>query len=164
MPLVGALATALGAIPVDGPAAARTCRSSRGGGARGGELVSLLPQGTIRGGGVLLDPVLKGRTGAARLAAMTGAPVVIGLWGTEEVWPRRTRARMLNLRPADGAGAGRAARRSQAASAAADTRRIMDAISGCYLTRGRGRWRVGRGGRSPRSRPVADRSAGRIGV
>ena len=39
------------------------------------------------------DPVLKGRWGAARLAAMTGAPVIpVGLWGTEKVWPRSSQA------------------------------------------------------------------------
>ena len=36
--------------------------------------------------------MLKGRWGAARLAAMTGAPVIpVGLWGTEKVWPRSER-------------------------------------------------------------------------
>ena len=32
--------------------------------------------------------MLRGKTGTARLAAATGAPVVpVGLWGTEQVWP-----------------------------------------------------------------------------
>ncbi len=36
--------------------------------------------------------MLTGHTGAARLAAETGAPVVpIGLWGTEQVWPRSSK-------------------------------------------------------------------------
>ena len=36
--------------------------------------------------------MLKGRWGAARLAAMTKAPVIpVGLWGTEQVWPRSAR-------------------------------------------------------------------------
>ena len=36
--------------------------------------------------------MLKGRWGAARLAAMTGAPVIpVGMWGTEKVWPRSER-------------------------------------------------------------------------
>src|SRR5262249_18380327 len=31
----------------------------------------------------------KGKTGVARLAAATGAPVIpVGIWGTEHVWPR----------------------------------------------------------------------------
>jgi putative phosphoserine phosphatase/1-acylglycerol-3-phosphate O-acyltransferase len=48
------------------------------------------------------DPVLKGRYGAARLAAMTRAPVIpVGMWGTEKVWPRSERVpRVWNvLRP-----------------------------------------------------------------
>ena len=57
-----------------------------------GEVVVILPQGTIPRGEAFFDPVLKGKTGTARLAAMTGAPVVpIGLWGTEAVWPRSAR-------------------------------------------------------------------------
>ena len=36
--------------------------------------------------------MLKGRWGAAKLAAMTKAPVIpIGLWGTEKVWPRNAK-------------------------------------------------------------------------
>ena len=52
----------------------------------------ILPQGTIPRGGAFFDPVLKAKTGTARLAAMTGVPVIpIGLWGTERVWPRSAR-------------------------------------------------------------------------
>jgi putative phosphoserine phosphatase/1-acylglycerol-3-phosphate O-acyltransferase len=59
---------------------------------RAGEVVIVLPQGTIPRGEQFFDPVLHGHTGAARLAAATGAPVVpIGLWGTEEVWPRSSK-------------------------------------------------------------------------
>ncbi len=56
---------------------------------RAGEVVLVLPQGTIPRGEEFFDPVLTGKTGVARLAAETGAPVVpVGLWGTEHVWPR----------------------------------------------------------------------------
>ena len=62
---------------------------------RAGEAVIVLPQGTIPRGEAFFDPVLTGKTGAARLAAETGAPVVpIGIWGTEKVWPRSSRCRM----------------------------------------------------------------------
>jgi putative phosphoserine phosphatase/1-acylglycerol-3-phosphate O-acyltransferase len=55
-------------------------------------MVALMPQGTIPRGPSFFDPELKGRWGAARLAAMTQAPVVpVGLWGTEKVWPRSSR-------------------------------------------------------------------------
>src|SRR5436305_287608 len=58
----------------------------------GGQLVALMPQGTIPRGEAFFDPVLKGKWGAARLAAMTRAPVVpVGVWGTEKVWPRNAR-------------------------------------------------------------------------
>jgi putative phosphoserine phosphatase/1-acylglycerol-3-phosphate O-acyltransferase len=51
-----------------------------------------MPQGTIPRGRAFYEPVLKGRWGAARLAALTRAPVVpMGLWGTERVWPRSSR-------------------------------------------------------------------------
>jgi putative phosphoserine phosphatase/1-acylglycerol-3-phosphate O-acyltransferase len=41
---------------------------------------------------LFFDPVLKGKWGAARLAAMTRAPVIpLGSWGTEKVWPRNAR-------------------------------------------------------------------------
>ncbi len=54
-----------------------------------GEMVAILPQGTIPRGREFFDPVLHGRPGAARLAAMSGAPVIpVGVWGTEAVWPR----------------------------------------------------------------------------
>jgi putative phosphoserine phosphatase / 1-acylglycerol-3-phosphate O-acyltransferase len=60
---------------------------------RGGELVAVFPQGTIPRGPAFFEPELQGRHGAARLAAMTGAPVVpLALWGTEQVWPRSARA------------------------------------------------------------------------
>jgi len=45
-------------------------------------------------GRAFFDPVLHGKTGAARLAADTGAPVVpIGVWGTERCGPARPRCR-----------------------------------------------------------------------
>ncbi len=58
------------------------------------------------------DPMLKGRWGAARLAAMTEAPVIpVGLWGTEKVWPRSAGCpNMLNVlqrRPTVPSGSGR---------------------------------------------------------
>ena len=39
----------------------------------GGQLVALMPQGTIPRGPAFFDPVLKGRWGAARLAAHVAA-------------------------------------------------------------------------------------------
>ena len=134
VPVVGALATALGGIPVDRGKGGTESFEQAVVSLEGGEMVCLLPQGTIPRGARFYDPVLKGRTGAARLAAITGAPVIpFGVWGTEHVWPRSSPVpRMLNLThpptvrvrvgpPVD----------LKLRSAAADTKRIMAAIVDC---------------------------------
>jgi putative phosphoserine phosphatase/1-acylglycerol-3-phosphate O-acyltransferase len=55
-------------------------------------MVAIMPQGTIPRGRAFFDPVLKGKWGAARLASHARVPVIpVGLWGTEEVWPRCSR-------------------------------------------------------------------------
>jgi len=86
---VGWMLKAIGGIPVDrGSGSAAPMRAAEAS-LRAGEVVVILPEGTIPQGEAPLGPVLHGHTGAARLAAATGAPVVpIGLSGTEEVWPR----------------------------------------------------------------------------
>jgi putative phosphoserine phosphatase/1-acylglycerol-3-phosphate O-acyltransferase len=57
-----------------------------------GEIVVILPQGTIPRGEAFFERELVGRRGVAVLARMSGAPVVpMGLWGTEAVWPRSAR-------------------------------------------------------------------------
>jgi putative phosphoserine phosphatase/1-acylglycerol-3-phosphate O-acyltransferase len=59
---------------------------------RAGELVMIAPEGTIPRGPAFFEPELRGRWGAARLAHATRAPVIpLGLWGTEQVWPRNQR-------------------------------------------------------------------------
>ena len=91
-PVIGHLARALGGIPVDrGSRSDAPLRDARRA-LEAGEVVVILPQGTIPRGAAFFDPVLSGRSGTARLAGMTGAPVVpIGVWGTEAVWPRSAR-------------------------------------------------------------------------
>jgi putative phosphoserine phosphatase/1-acylglycerol-3-phosphate O-acyltransferase len=92
-PVVGQLARALGGIPVDRDIAPGESMARATAALRAGEAVFVLPQGTIPRGEAFFDPVLKGKTGAARLAAATGAPVIpIGVWGTEKVWPRSSKA------------------------------------------------------------------------
>jgi putative phosphoserine phosphatase/1-acylglycerol-3-phosphate O-acyltransferase len=134
-PIVGQIARALGGIPVE--------RAGHGGAAlepaervlRAGEGLALLPQGTIPRGKAFFDPVLRGKTGAARLAAATGAPVVpVGLWNTEAVWPRSSimpritkvlgapTVRVRVGKPVQGLGLG-------PDDAVSDTERIMAAIS-----------------------------------
>ena len=91
-PVVGALARAMGGIRVERGSGSDEPLREAARALEGGQLVAVLPQGTIPRGRDFFDPVLRGRTGAARLAAMTGAPVVpVGLWGTELVWPRSAR-------------------------------------------------------------------------
>ena len=93
LPLVGHLTRAIGGIAVDRDAdpAASFERAARS--LRAGECVFILPQGTIPRGDEFFNPILTAKTGVARLAALTGAPVVpVGLWGTDEVWPRSAKA------------------------------------------------------------------------
>lgn len=92
-PVVGHLARAMGGIRVDrGSDAAGSSLQEATRALQAGELVGIMPQGTIPRGQEFFDPVLKGKTGAARLAAATRAPVVpAGLWGTEHVWPRSSK-------------------------------------------------------------------------
>lgn len=91
-PVVGQLARSLGAIRVDRGSGSDEPLREAAAALDAGEVVAILPQGTIPRGRAFFDPVLRGRWGAARLAEMTGAPVVpVGLWGTEEVWPRSSR-------------------------------------------------------------------------
>jgi len=91
-PVVGQLARALGGIRVERGSGSDEPLRAAAQALEARQLVALMPQGTIPRGPDFFDPVLKGRWGAARLAAMTRAPVVpIGLWGTEKVWPRSSR-------------------------------------------------------------------------
>ncbi len=91
-PVVGLIARAIGGIPVErGSGSGQPLRDAEAA-LKAGEVVIVLPQGTIPRGYDFFDPVLHGKTGTARLAASTGAPVVpVGLWGTEHVWPRSAR-------------------------------------------------------------------------
>ena len=91
-PVVGQLSRALGGIAVDRGSGSGDPMARATAALRAGEVVIVLPQGTIPRGDAFFDPVLKGKTGAARLAAATGAPVIpIGIWGTEKVWARSSK-------------------------------------------------------------------------
>ncbi len=140
LPVLGPLAGALGGIRVDRGNGGKESFDRAALALRGGEIVALLPQGTIPRGERFFDPVLVGKTGAARLAAMTRAPVIpIGIWGSDRVWPRSARLpNMLTLahpptvRVTVGPPVALPLR-----SAAADTRRIMAAISDCLPAQAR---------------------------
>jgi putative phosphoserine phosphatase/1-acylglycerol-3-phosphate O-acyltransferase len=91
-PVVGPLMKALGGIRVERGTGSDEPLDAAATALQAGELVAMMPQGTIPRGRAFFDPELKGRWGAARLAARTGAPVVpVGMWGTEKVWPRNAR-------------------------------------------------------------------------
>ena len=131
-PVVGTVARALGGIRVDRASGSDDPLVDAAAALAAGELVAILPQGTIPRGRAFFDPELKGRWGAARLAAQAKVPVVpIGLWGTEEVWPRADRVpRVWNLThpPTVRVRVGQPVP-LKLRSAEADTRRIMAAIS-----------------------------------
>ncbi len=96
-PVVGDIARAMGGIRVERGSGSDEPLLEAADCLRAGEIVAILPQGTIPRGLAFFDPVLKGKWGAARLAAEMAAegrpvPVIpMGLWGTEKVWPRRSR-------------------------------------------------------------------------
>lgn len=131
-PVVGQIARALGGIPVDrGTGSDRPLREAIRA-LDAGEVVIILPQGTIPRGPAFFDTELKGKTGTARLAFATGAPVVpIGIWGTERVWPRSSRfPNVLHLLrpPKVRVRVGKPLVLS-GPDAVAETERLMDAIS-----------------------------------
>lgn len=98
-PIVGQVARAMGGIRVERGTGSDEPLRAAADALEGGQLVAMMPQGTIPRGPAFFDPELKGRWGAARLARMTKVPVIpIGLWGTEKVWPRNARLpNVLNL-------------------------------------------------------------------
>lgn len=91
-PGIGQLASALGGIRVDRGTGSDEPLKFAEDALAAGEMVAIMPEGTIPRGPAFFDPVLKGRWGAAKLAMATKAPIVpVGLWGTEKVWPRSSR-------------------------------------------------------------------------
>ena len=132
-PIVGPLARAMGGIRVERGTGSDEPLAAAALALEAGELVAMMPEGTIPRGPAFFDPVLKGRWGAARLAAMTGAPVIpVGLWGTEKVWPRSERLpNLLAIRnpPTVRIRVGAPVAGLTGKSPDADTKRIMTAIT-----------------------------------
>ena len=131
-PVIGQIARAVGGIRVDRGTGSDEPLREAAEALEMGEIVAIMPQGTIPRGRAFFEPELKGRWGAARLATMTKVPVIpVGLWGTEKVWPRSSRLpNVLNVanpplvtvhmgEPVD----------LKYKSLDADTKRIMKAIS-----------------------------------
>jgi putative phosphoserine phosphatase / 1-acylglycerol-3-phosphate O-acyltransferase len=91
-PVVGQVVRAFGTIRVERGSGSDQPLELAAEALAGGEVVVILPQGTIPRGEAFFDPKLVGRPGVVRLAAMTGAPIVpLGVWGTELVWPRNAK-------------------------------------------------------------------------
>lgn len=95
LPVAGSLLRALGQIPVHRYSAnARLSLTAAADAVRAGEVVVIYPEGTTTH-----DPdfwPMKARTGVARLAIETGAPVVpLGQWGAQQFLGRRGRFRPL---------------------------------------------------------------------
>jgi len=132
-PLVGPALRAMGGIRVDRGTGSDEPLKEAAAALGGGQLVALMPQGTIPRGPAFFDPKLKGRWGAARLHAMTGAPVIpVGLWGTERVWPRSSKVPAVwNVLdpPTIRIRVGPPVEGLTGRSADADTKRIMKAIA-----------------------------------
>lgn len=132
VPVLGQLARALGGIRVERGSGSDEPLEAAAKALVANQLVAIMPQGTIPRGEAFFEPVLKGRWGAARLASMTGAPVIpVGLWGTERVWPRSSRVpHIWNVTnpPLVTIRVGPAVQLKHR-SADADTKRIMAAIS-----------------------------------
>lgn len=99
-PIIGKLMAAVGGVRVERASGSDEPLIKAAEALAGGEVVMIAPEGTIPRGPAFFDPELKGRWGAAKLAAMTKVPVIpIGLWGTEKVWPRS--ARLPRMLPVD---------------------------------------------------------------
>lgn len=136
VPVAGPVLKAMGGIRVERGTGSDEPLQEAASALAAGQLVALMPEGTIPRGPAFFEAKLKGRWGAARLSAMTGAPVIpVGLWGTEAVWPRSSKApNVLNvLRPPTvrirvGEAVEGLERLPDDASADADTERIMEAI------------------------------------
>jgi len=129
-PIIGKLAAALGGVRVERASGSDEPLLKAAEAISGGEIVMMAPEGTIPRGPAFFETKLKGRWGAAKLAAMTKAPVIpVGLWGTEKVWPRSSK--LPRLIPADRPNVSvvvGAPVKLNYRSADADTKAIMKAI------------------------------------
>ena len=133
-PVIGRLVRASGSIPVDRKGSGADAYEQAARALRAGEVLMMAPQGTIPRGRDFYQPRLRGKTGVARLAATSRAPVIpIGIWGTERVWPRSSRLpNMTNLRhpPTVRVRIGAPVEGLTYQDPHADTEQIMDAIVG----------------------------------
>jgi len=131
VPIVGSLLTASGGIRVERGTGSDEPIDAAVAALHAGDLLMIAPEGTIPRGPAFFDPELKGRWGAARIAAAADVPVIpVGLWGTEKVWPRNSRLPKLSIRnrPVVSATVGAPVKLNHR-SPDADTKKIMKALS-----------------------------------
>lgn len=136
IPVLGWLASACGQIPVErNTARARDSLVHAEEALDAGECVLIYPEGT-RTADPDLWPMVA-RPGAARLALLTGCPVIpLGQWGAQDVmpgkkltWPRFFPLKTMTFRLGDPVDLSDLAGRTDAAAVHEATRRIMDAIT-----------------------------------
>jgi putative phosphoserine phosphatase/1-acylglycerol-3-phosphate O-acyltransferase len=91
-PLVGQAMRILGQIRVDRGTGGTLPLQQGVDALNRGEAVGIFPQGTIPRGEAFFDPALTARSGVARLAVASDAPVVpVAIWDSERIWPRSSR-------------------------------------------------------------------------
>ena len=91
-PVLGQAVKMLGQIRVDRDAPGVGALRQAIEALKAGQAIGIFPQGTIPRGDEFFEPVLKGKTGVARLALATDAPIVpVAMWGNEKIWPRSSR-------------------------------------------------------------------------
>lgn len=90
--LIGPVLRGLGSIQVGPGSGTEAPLTAAVAALAAGELLCVLLPGTGPGPAAGADAELVGCPEAARLAGRSGAPVIpVGLWGTEAVWPRRSK-------------------------------------------------------------------------
>jgi 1-acyl-sn-glycerol-3-phosphate acyltransferase len=98
---------------------------------RSGSLAGLSPEGTV-GNGSALQP---GQKGAARIALLTGAPVIpVGIWGIQRRWPKPGLTFALPVRPAVAVAFGPPLHPEGDAHNRADVRALTDRIMAALQT------------------------------
>lgn len=124
-PLIGLFLRRLRQIPVRRGRADRPALDEIAAVIRGGELTGVFPEGRMGDGRDLLP----GQKGLARIALLTGAPVIpVGVWGTQERWPRTGLRLRRPLRPKVGVVFGQPIEAAGDPRSPRDVRRLTERV------------------------------------